>query len=368
MMTMVSCTYDYHYPDYTGIRSKYTVADISPRLREQLLPIAMENGVTLKFASEQWRTVVTEKDSIGNIIYQGEPRERADNKTKIIEVSFICSCRLQSIDWTYYDICRFDFEKQFPIEITPLLINISVSDNDKFTVIKYPIYVYNVDSNLPVIEKVNSYGYELLDVKTIITEKDSDGDTIRSFEHRTIDGMIITTTAKAIDVEVALYGKPQNAADKVYIGSYYFKNIKLDGFNDTDGKTIILTEDMEHEFIENKNIPYCYNIDRNLPVIEKVNSYGYELLDVKTIITEKDSDGDTIRSFEHRAIDGMIYSYKGAVSIDVEISLYGKSQNSADKVYIGSYYFKNIKLKDINGTTLTLTENMGHEFIENLNL
>ena len=342
MMAISSCTYDYHFPDYTGARSRYTVTDISSEIRQQLLPIAMESGVTLQYSSEKWRTLVTEKDAVGNILYQGEPRDRADSNTKVLMVSYICSCRLQSFDWKYYDICRFDFEKQYPIEITPIPISVAISPSDKYTVTKYPVYIYNIDRNLPVIEKVNSYGYTFADAIMTITEKDENGDVIQSFEHRTIDGEIVTDTAKTIDVEIALYGYTPDY-EKVYVGSYIFKEITLVDIDDT---TLTLTEDMKHEFLENSNRPYSYNIDENL-AIKKVNSYGYTFADAIMTITEKDESGNVIRSFEHRTIDGMIYTT--AKTIDIEIALYGMTHDYY-RVYVGSYFFKDINLENINNT------------------
>ena len=360
MMAISSCTYDYHFPDYTGARSKYTVTDLSSEVRQQLLPIAMESGVTLQYSSEKWRTLVTEKDAAGNILYQGEPRDRTDSKTKVLMVSYICSCRLQSFDWKYYDICRFDFEKQYPIEITPIPISVAISPSDKYTVTKYPVYIYNIDRNLPVIEKVNSYGYTFADAIMTITEKDENGDVIQSFEHRTIDGEIVTDTAKTIDVEIALYGYTPDY-EKVYVGSYIFKEITLVDIDDT---TLTLTEDMKHEFVENSNRPYSYNIDENL-AIKKVNSYGYTFADAIMTITEKDENGNVIRSFEHRTIDGMIYTT--AKTIDVEIALYGMTHDYY-RVYVGSYFFKDINLENINNTTLILTEDMEHEFVGNVDI
>lgn len=369
MMTILSCTYDYQFPDYTAldnteVKYRYTVADISSEVKQQLLPIAMECGVTLQYASEQWRIVVTEKDAAGNILYQGEPRDRTDNNTKFLEISYICSCRLQDADWTYYDICRFDFEKKYSIGDTPLPIFLSVSPGDKYTVTKYPIYVYNIDrGGLNVIEKIHSLGYTLLDVKTIITEKDENGDTIRSFEHRMVDGMIITTVAKTIDVEIPLYGQPQNSAEKVYVGSYFFRGISLEEIN---GTTLTLTEDMEYEFVENGNdgMAYSYNInEHSIPFNKIANSYGYEISAINTIITEKDNNGNIIRSFEHGV--NTIYASKEVETIDIEIKVYGSYSINYEWGYIGSYFFRNIKIKEINGTTLTLTEDMEHEFVEN---
>ena len=361
IMAISSCTYDYQFPDYTGAKYRYSVADISPEVIEQLLPIAMENGLTLQYSSEKWRTIVTEKDAAGNIIYQGEPRDKVDNNTKILQVSYVCSCRLISNDWNYYDICRFDFEKQFPIGDTPLPVYVSITTKNKYSVVKYPIHTYNIDrSGVPVAEKIHSFGYTLLDVKTIITEKDENGDTIRSFEHSVVDGMIMTTDAKTIDVEIPLYGQPQNYTEKVYVGSYFFKNISLEEIN---GTTLTLTEDMEHEFVENPDMPYTYNVDRSqLPTIEKINSYGYTVADVTMTITEKDGNGNIVKIFNHRTIDGIIFTDK-AKTIDVEIALYGYTSNY-EKVYVGSYIFKNISLEEINGTTLTLTEDMEYEFVK----
>ena len=362
-MAISSCTYDYHFPDYTGMRSKYVVADISSEVRLQLLPIAMEYGVTLQFASEQWETIVIEKDGAGNILYQGKPRYKADSNTKVLKVSYICSCRLQSFNWKYYDICRFDFEKQYPIEITPRPISVSISPNDKYTIVRYPVYKYNIDRNLPIIEKVNSFGYSLANVITTITEKDENGNVIQSLEHRTIDGEIVTDEAKTIDVEIALYGYT-SSYEKVYVGSYFFRNISLEEIN---GTTLTLTEDIEHEFVENEDMSYTYNIDRSqLPTIEKINSYGYTVADVTMTVIEKDENGNIIRTFDHRTVDGMIYTDE-AKTIDVEIVLYGYT-SGYEKVYVGSYFFRNISLEEINGKTLTLTEDIEHEFVENPDL
>ncbi len=258
IITILSCTYDYQFPYYisqngdTKIKYHYTVTEISSEVRQQLLPIAKECGVTLQYSSEKWRPVITEKDVTGKILYQGEPRDEADINTRFLEISYICSCRLQSFDWTYYDICKFDFEKQYLIGNTPNPVYVSITPSDKYTIKKYPIYIYNIDrSRIPVIEKINSLGYTLLDVKTIITEKKENGDTVRTFEHRMIDGMIITTNVKTIDVEIPLYGNAQNSYEKVYVGSYFFNNIILEEIN---GTTLTLTEDMEYKFVKNTNL------------------------------------------------------------------------------------------------------------------
>ena len=108
-------------------------------------------------------------------------------------------------------------------------------------------YIYNVDrSNLPVIDKAESLGYNIAGVIMYITEKDDAGNQIRRFQHRTIDGDIITDEAKYIDVEVEIYGYLDYFNYKeVLVGTYYFKNISLDEIN---GTTLYLTTDMEHEF------------------------------------------------------------------------------------------------------------------------
>lgn len=466
---VLSCSYDYNMPDYPTEPLEYEVTIPNGNVIKQIIEDIKKYDLDLTSSDINLRPIVKEIDDLGNVVYEGEPRNVIDKKAKTIEISYLCSCKLQC--GADYDICQIDYHRQFELFFSPTPCVVTINENDDYSLIlaeEIPVsynvdnnlntfekanelgcnitniqmivtekdddgniicsfehqskngniitlgktidveialfgkknnsstkeyvgsyyfkdievedikgttlsltekiqhkfiksYSYNIDSDVPSIEKVTSYGYNLLGIQTIITEKESDGSVIKTFEHRVIDGEIKTRLSEYIDVEIALYGQPTNSAGKVYVGSYIFKDIKLEGI---DGTTLVLTENMNHEFIENPDMPYYYNIDRNLPVIEKINSYGYTVADVTTSITEKDENGKAIRTFGHRAIDGMIYSMVGAKTIDVEVSLYGFNENN-DKIYVGSYIFKDIKLEDINGTTLTLTEDMEHEFVEN---
>lgn len=243
-----SCEYDYIMPDYSNAKPCYIVpSEPNSELRGKLITIAKDYGLTLKYSSEYWEVVVKEKDALNNVLYEGEPRYKADSKAKKLQVSYICSCLLQSAGREKFDICQFDFSRDFPLEISPYACDAIVTIDDKFDVhrAKNAPYIYNIDRNLPTIEKVNSLGYRIADVKTIITEIDNKGEFIRTFEHRSIDGMIFTVGAETIDVEIALYGFASTTSSSEYVGSYYFKDIKL---KDITGTTFILTEDIEHEF------------------------------------------------------------------------------------------------------------------------
>lgn len=247
-MAIHSCSYDYEMPDLSNAVATYSVSGVSEELRQVLIEDAKEYGLTFKYAAEHWKTIVREKDEHGNILYEGEPRGKADKNATMLQVSYICSCMLQTANWDYYDICQFDFQKEFKLEISPYKCEARLTSSDAYTkkaADNHP-YTYNVDrSNLPVIDKAESLGYSIADVKMYITEKDVAGNQIKRFQHRTIDGNIITVGAKSIDVEVEIYGF-QNNYNKVVIGTYYFTNISLAKIN---GTTLYLSTEMEHEFV-----------------------------------------------------------------------------------------------------------------------
>lgn len=250
-MAIHSCSYDYEMPDLSNAAPTYSVSGVSEELRQVLIEDAKEYGLTFKYSSEDWRTIVREKDEHGNILYEGEPRGKADKNATMLQVSYICSCRLQTANWNYYDICQFDFQKDFKLEISPYKCEARLTSRDTYTkkVADDHPYTYNVSSyNLPTIEKAKSLGYSIADVKMYITEKNEAGHQMKRFQHRTIDGDIITVGAKYIDVEVEIYGFQNNNYNKVVIGigTYCFTNISLAKIN---GTTLYLSTEMEHEFV-----------------------------------------------------------------------------------------------------------------------
>lgn len=254
-MSIHSCSYDYEMPDLSNAAPTYAVSGVSKELRQVLIEDAKEYGLTFEYAAEKWRTIVKEKDDKGNILYEGEPRGLADKNANTLQVSYVCSCRLQTFNRNYYDICQFDFQKEFKLEIGPYTCEAKLTIGDTYTkkIADNHPYTYNVDhSKLPVIDKAESLGYEIADVIKYITEKDDSGNQIKRFQHRTIDGYITTVGAKYIDVEVEILGFP----NKVVVGTYYFTNISL---AEIDGTTLYLTTDMEHEFYVPSN-GYTYNV------------------------------------------------------------------------------------------------------------
>ena len=248
VLLLYLCSFDYVMRDLCNEAYTYSVSGVSEELRQVLIEDAKEYGLTFEYAAEHWRTIVREKDVHGNILYEGEPRGKADKNATMLQVSYICSCMLQTGNWNYYDICQFDFQKDFKLEISPYYTcEARLTSGDTYTkkAADNPPYTYNVDrSNLPVIAKAESLGYSIADVIMYITEKDEAGNQRERVRHRTIDGNIVTVGAKYIDVEVELYGF-QNKYNKVVIGTYYFPNISLAEINNT---TLYLSTEMEHEF------------------------------------------------------------------------------------------------------------------------
>lgn len=356
-MAIHSCSYDYEMPDLSNAAPTYSVSGVSEELRQVLVEDAKEYGLSFEYASEHWRTIVREKDNKDNVLYEGEPRGKADRNATKLEVSYICSCMLQTSNWNYYDICQFDFQKGFKLEISPYTCEVNITSRDPYTkraADNIP-YTYNVDrSNLPVIAKAESLGYSIADVVMYITEKDDEGNQIKRFQHKTIDGNIITVGAKYIDVEVEIYGF-QNNYNKVVIGTYYFTNISLAEIN---GTTLYLSTEMEHEFYLSSE-GYTYNIGRSnfTPVLEsKVNELSLNIGDTKMYITEKDIRKNVLKTFPHEWLDGDIFTSK-AEYIDVTIRLY------KDEEVKGSFVFRDIKLSSINNSTLELTTDMEYEYV-----
>lgn len=356
-MAIHSCSYEYEMPELSNAAPTYSVSGVSEELRQVLIEDAKEYGLTFEYAAEHWRTIVREKDVHGNILYEGEPRGKADKNATMLQVSYICSCMLQTANWNYYDICQFDFQKDFKLEISPYTCEARLTSGDTYTkkaADNHP-YTYNVDrSNLPVIDKAESLGCSIADVIMYITEKDEAGNQIKRFQHRTIDGNIITVGAKYIDVEVELYGF-QNNYNKVVIGRYYFTNISLAEINNT---TLYLSTEMEHEFY----LPsegYTYNIGRSnfTPILSaKVEELGLHIGDTKMYITEKDRQKNALKTFPHEWLDGNIFT-SNAEYIDVAIRLY------KDEEVKGSFVFRDIKLSGINNSTLELTTDMEYQYV-----
>lgn len=356
LLTLNACTYDYDMPDYSNAAPLYTIGGIPDDLRPSLIEDAKKYGLTLEYAGAGWRTVVREKDDLGNVLYEGEPRKKADRYATKLEISYICSCMLQIANWNYYDICQFDFQNEFKLEISPYICEAQLSYGDSYTVRvadNHP-YIYNIDrSKLPVIAMAESLGKRIGGVKTYITEKDVKGNQIRRFQHETIDGNIITVGAEYIDVEVKILGSSNN--DKSVIGTYFFTNIPL---AEIDGTTLCLNTDMKHEFYLPSD-GYTYNVARSdfTPVlITKVEELGLHIGDTKMYITEKDIRKNVLKVFPHEWIEGNVFT-PNAEYIDVAIRLY------KDDEIKGSFIFKDIKLSDINNTTLELTPDMEYEFV-----
>ena len=366
ILTFNACTYDYEMPDYSNAAPLYSIEGFSNELRQALIKDAEKYGLTFHYAAERWRTIVREKDDKDSILYEGVARGKADKNATNLEVSYICSCMLQAANWNYYDICQFDFQKKFHLEISPFVCEVRMVLGDTYLTKEAPNHptIYNVDRGgltQMLIQKCESLGYSIADAKMYITEKDKDGNALRAFQHEAIDGDEISQEgAVEIDVKIEVYGFVN--MNKTLLGTYYFKNMPLEHLI-----TIKLTEDMEHEFVASDFIAshYIYNVDRSgltQMLIQKCESLGYSIADAKMYITEKDKDGNALRTFQHEAINGEVTSAKDAVTIDVEVEVYAFI-STYQKKKIGSYVFKSIKLEDIQHSTLKLSADIEHEFV-----
>lgn len=108
---------------------------------------------------------------------------------------------------------------------------------------------------------------------------------------------------------------------------------------------------------------YTYDVDvRKLQTREKAYLNGFNSSTVQTIITELDGNKKIIDpSLQSITITGMHKSAPNAEYINIEVKLFG---NAEVPHYIGSYLFTGIELKWNNNSTICLTNEMPHTFIE----
>lgn len=358
-----SCSYEYEMPDYSNARPTYKV-EMPSDVRSKLWWDATARA--FRFSGEHDAEIqvnVREKDANGNILYDGEPRKKADHNAVTLEVYAIGKCRLKNSDWHYYDICIYDFAKHYPLEISPRCSEVTLAESDAYTVTKHPNYpaIFTINSSqLPTLDKCHELGYNIADVILTVTGKSENGNRVLVSNYNTQDGIIVTDEFSKIDIEKKIIGL-DSRNNKVDVGEFYFKDVVLD--REPKVQNIILTTDMDNcEFVE-YNRAYNYNINWALPLNEKCYELGYELADCKTYITEKDATGNVLRTFEHRTIDGYIQTSE-ARTVDVEVKIIGFDYRK-NKVDVGSYIFKGIDVQKINNTTYTITTDKDdYEFIE----
>lgn len=360
-LSLTACTsYEYDMPDTSNAYPTYSVKELPDDLENELSKIASTYGLTLHYANVKWRTIVHEKDASGNKLYEGEPRKKASKNATTLSVSYIATCMISNSS-RYYDICQFDFEKEFPLAIAPHSTAVKVAKGDKYTARRpdnYPI-TFKIDrSDLPVSSKCNELGYNsIADVDVYYAIKDAQGDTTSRAEYDSDRGIITTANNKYADIEVRIIGF-DNRYMKSDVGAFFFRDIPLEDINNS---TIHLTTDMDYEFVIYNKL-YNYNVDRSsLPVIDKCEELGYSIADVTMHVTEYDENGKQLRTVQHRTIDGKLQTKDGR-TIDVEVKLYGLDSRY-NKIHIGSWWFRGISIPDIDGTTYQLTTENATEFV-----
>lgn len=368
MLGAISCSNEYEMPDYSNATTSYNreqlASGIVNTFRDEYAKYDIE---TVNYVIEEETAI--EKDADGISLYDGEARGRANLWSKSLNLTYTVKLRGRSAQvGRYFDI-EGKYERTFDIDVSPFRVQANVRSE---RVSYLPIF-YNVKrtalTNM-LIDKVHDYNYEFSDCITFITERDKEGKELARFEHDPLRGMIAPQEGtETIDVEMELYGRAKavNADyhEEVKIGTFVLRGIKLADISFT---TLELTTDIQYEFIEEPGLITFYNVKNSLPTINKANELGYEFSSWKMYITEKDSNGNVLKRFEHESIKGMIAAQEGAKTIDVEVEVYGWLKENGRTNYnkkekVGTFVVKDIKLSEIINSTLELSDSMQYEFV-----
>ena len=232
------------------------------------------------------------------------------------------------------------------------------------------LYIYNVEYAVDIRAIMNdaakTLGYEILDCKINVIEKDKVGNIL--YKGVTGGSLGYHTSARGtetVEVFIDFYGWPKGIyGEKIKIGTITFhEKFSIEEFQN---KTLILdtsnsyTMDLMDDFERIYNYHVTYGSDVTSLIIKTLESMGYEIAGNKILITEKDENGNIINQKYKPNGDEPIYSSKGAVTVEFAIEIEGRPKGSYDnKSIVCSLIFEEtFDLKAINNQTLTLTTNM----------
>lgn len=232
-----------------------------------------------------------------------------------------------------------------------------------------PSYYYGVtygsDVTSLIMEEIKQLGYEIATIKKIAIEKDRNGNILVEKQMPNGSDCIESKQgASTVEVVIKCEGWPKGSYDnRTVVCTLSFTPFDL---KENDGKSITLTADLPYtlellpdsERIYNYKVTYGYGITSLM--IKTVESLGYEIAGNKILMTEKDENGNIINQKYKPNGDELIYSSKGAVTVEFAIEIEGWPKGSYDnKSIVCSLIFEEtFDLKAINNQTLTLTTNM----------
>jgi hypothetical protein len=245
-LAMAGCSNDYIYPDTSNMPHGYSL-ELQKDLEDEWIKIAEEKGLDTRY---EWRIELRELDKDGKVLYRGEPRTNPSNNLYAVD-SIVYKCYTNP---TYNEttpshlVCKFKINKSFTFNkyysgsnqiILSPGVDYSVIDPELGEKICY--YGIRWDGSiLGVIDEIGESmgGYWVSSsIECIITEKDSEGNALKTFPWR---GKGVTTTDDRtvfIDVTLRAKGSKQKYGQATDLFNIHFKNLKLVDIMSSDRKT-----------------------------------------------------------------------------------------------------------------------------------
>lgn len=354
------------------ISDRITAYDISYDSEvESLIKNTIDKIYHTFYTFEKSKIIITENDENGDILYQGNKESLVSQKgTKTVNIAIEIYGIPKGGSYPITQIGILKFEDPIDLEdLTSQKKILTANMKHEFTDLLPESewqYAYNIDCDNSIEEAIykqaDLMGYgRIRNIEILIKEKDGAGNVIRTVNKK--NGISISETsekgAKSVEICVDFYGWLKDSYNDVKLGTLAFD--KILELKEIAGKETKLTVNTPHTFIDLLyNYRVTYGGDVTSLIIKTLETMGYEIAGNKILITEKDENGNIIKQKYKPNGDELIYSSKGAVTVEFAIEIEGWPKGSYDnKSIICSLIFEEtFDLKAINNQTLTLTTNM----------
>lgn len=360
------------------ISDRITVYDISYDSEvESLIKNTIEKMYHTFYTFEKSEIIVTENDENGNILYQGNKESSVSQKgTKTVNIAIKIYGIPKGGSYPVTQMGILKFEDSIDLEdLTSqkkiLTANMKHAFTDLLPESEWQ-YAYNIDCDYTIeglIDKEMDFmGYDgISNIEMLIKEKDEAGNVIRTTNKKNSISISKTSEkgAKSVEVCIDLYGWLKDSYDAVKLGTLAFnRTLEL---KEIAGKETKLTANTPHIFLDSEriyNYRVTYGSDVTLLIINTLESMGYEIANCELLRIEKDENGKVLLERAKPSGDNLLYSAKGASTVEFAIEIYGWPKGIHNERLMGVLKFNEpFSLKEINNTKVILSANMPYSFI-----
>lgn len=350
------------------ISDRITAYDISYDSEvESLIKNTIEKIYHTFYTFEKSEIIITENDENGDILYQGNKESSVSQKgTKTVNIAIEIYGIPKGGSYPITQMGILKFEDPIDLEdLTSqkkiLTANMKHAFTDLLPESEWQ-YAYDIDCDNSIEESIYKQmelmGHDRIrNIEMLIKEKDGVGNVIRTINKK--NGISISETsekgAKSVEICIDFYGWMKDSYNDVKLGTLAFdETLEL---KEIAGKKTKLTANTPHAFID---LLYIYNVEYAVDIRAIMNdaakTLGYEILDRKINVIEKDKNGNIL----YQGVAGGSLGYhtcaRGTETVEVYIDFYGWAKGLyEDKVKIGTIIFhEKFSIEEIQNKTLTL--------------